>query len=53
MKGTIFLKDKKVTMNIGTAGQVPTVSMELLSPQFVFDGDKVTIVEGDLSTIKK
>jgi hypothetical protein len=27
--------------------------MELLSPQFVFDGDKVTIVEGDLSTIKK
>jgi hypothetical protein len=53
MKGTIFLRDKKVTMFIGPTGQVPTATIELTSPQFIFDGDKVTIVEGEISTIKK
>jgi hypothetical protein len=53
MKGTIFIKDKKVTLSISETGKVPSVVMELISPQFMFDGDKVTIVESDLSTIKK
>lgn len=53
MKGTIFIKDKKVTLFVGPIGQVPTATLELISPQFIFDGDKVTIVEGDLSILKK
>ena len=53
MKGTIFLKDRKIVMTIGDTGKVPTVTLELLSPQFVFDGDKVMIIEGDVSTQKK
>ncbi len=53
MKGTIFIKDKKVALSIGESGKVPVVTMELNSPQFIFDGEKVTIMEGELSTIKK
>lgn len=53
MKGTIFIKDKKVTLFIGGAGQVPTVTIELTSPQFIFDGEKVTIVDGETATTKK
>lgn len=53
MKGTVFIKDRKVVVSIGEPGKVPEVSMELLSPQFIFDGDKVTIIEGVLDTIKK
>jgi len=53
MKGTVFIKDKKITLSIGESGKVPEVSIELVSPQFIFDGDKVTIIEGQMDTIKK
>jgi len=53
MKGTIFLKDRKVTLFIGDPTKVPTATIELTSPQFVFDDNKVTVLEGELSTVKK
>lgn len=53
MKGTVFMKDKKVTLSIGEPGKIPAVTMELQSPQFVFDVDKVTIVEGEMTTVIK
>jgi hypothetical protein len=53
MKGTVFMKDKKVMLSIGEPGKVPAVTLELLSPQFIFDGDKVTVVEGELTNLKK
>ena len=53
MKGTIFIKDKLVTLMISEPGKIPSVTLELSSPQFVFDGDKVTIVEGEITTKKQ
>ena len=53
MKGTIFIKDKKVTLFIGPVGQVPAATIELNSPQFIFDGEKVTVVESEIPTTNK
>jgi hypothetical protein len=53
MKGTFFIKDKTVILTIGKSGQVPMATIELTSPQFIFDGEKVTIVEGDITALIK
>ena len=51
MNGTIWLKNKKVTVFIGDASKVPEVTLELYSPQFIFEGDKVTIVDEQTPTV--
>ena len=53
MNGTIFLKGKKVTLFIGDATKIPEVTIELNSPQFIFEGDKVTIVDATPPTVIK
>ena len=51
MNGTIFLKGKKVTLFLGDATKVPELTLELYSPQFIFEGDKVTIVDEQTPTV--
>jgi len=53
MKGTIFLKGLKVTLFIQEVDKVPETTIELNSPQFQFEGDKVTIVDGTPPTVIK
>ena len=56
MKGTFWLKDKHITLFIGgdpSKGQAPEITIELSSPQFIVDDNKVTVVEAALPASTK